>query len=136
MSWFDHYQLVYLTREYCLVRNLQCEFLKFLSTHSITWTTFSINCTNMVLSLSCIFTFLQSKKFNIPRILFIIFVLSETKRSQFYNFLIKMYAKKVIKIQWKIIIFSAINNNNKNRKSFLTSPELKMVSHYNQSNEV
>ena len=71
MSRFGRYQLqlVYPTMKHRPERNLQHKTWQTILTPSISHSTFSICCTNLFLHFSCVFTFLEIIKHNMPKML-------------------------------------------------------------------
>ena len=71
ISRFDRYQLqlVYLTVEIVQREISSSKLRKPLLTCSISHSTFSIHCTNLFLRFSCVFTFLEIIKHNMPKML-------------------------------------------------------------------
>ena len=83
VSRFDHsqLQLVYLIVERIVQREISSstKLRKPLLTRSISHSTFSILCTNLFLCFSCVFTFLEIIKHNMPKMLLFFFHLQLLK---------------------------------------------------------
>ena len=135
MSQFDHYQLqlVYLTMEHHPVRNLQHETSKPFLTGSISHCISSIHWTNLFLCFSCIFTFLEIIKHNMPTMMHIFFHFSikmATQKFTNFDFFLMQSDKTAVVIQSNKIVSNEVKDSwvpleplyRKNQTNFLANP--------------
>ena len=116
MSLFVHHQrhLVYLTLEHHPTRNPQQKLCTPLLTHSISHSTFSIHHANLFLCFSCVFSFLEVIKYNMPRMLLfpsIFYIKMATQKSPILMFFKKCTDMTAVTIQSNKIVSKEVKDN-------------------------